>query len=68
MAYLQWGNILSIGFNSMFVKIIIIVNTLFLGYAIIGNGMLTKSKKEKYVMTPFSIIQFICSVVTFLTT
>ena len=68
MAYLQWGNILSIGFNSMFVKIIIIVNTLFLGYAIIGNGMLTKSKKEKYVMTPFSIIQFICSVVTFFTT
>lgn len=68
MAYLQWGNILYIGFNSMFVKIIIIVNTLFLGYAIIGNGMLTKSKKEKYVMTPFSIIQLICSVVAFFST
>ncbi|WP_017210360.1 hypothetical protein [Clostridium beijerinckii] len=67
MAYLQWGNILSIGFNYMFIKIIIMVNTLFLGYAIIGNGMLTKSKKEKYVMTPFSIIQFICSIVTFFT-
>ena len=63
MAYLQRGNILYIGFNSMFVKIFIIVNTLFLAYAIVGNGILTKSKKEKYVMTPFSIIQFIFSVV-----
>jgi hypothetical protein len=65
MSYLQWGNILHIGFNSKLVKMIIIVNTLFLAYAIIGNGILTKSKKEKYVMTPFSIIQFICSVVAF---
>lgn len=68
MAYLERGNIFYIGFNSMFVKIIIIVNTLFLAYAIVGNGMLTKSKKEKYVMTPFSIIQFICSVVAFFST
>lgn len=68
MAYLQRGNVLYIGFNSMVVKIIIIVNTVFLGYAIIGNGMLTKSKKEKYVMTPFSIIQFICSIAAFLYT
>lgn len=65
MSYLQWGNILYIGFNPVFVKIIIIVNTLFLAYAIIGNGMITKSKKEKYVMTPFSVIQFICSVAAF---
>ncbi|OPJ60173.1 hypothetical protein [Clostridium chromiireducens] len=64
MAYLQRCNILYIGFNSMFVKIVIIVNTLFLAYAIVGNGMLTKSKKEKYVMTPFAIIQFILSVVS----
>lgn len=68
MAYLQLGSILYIGFNSIFVKIIIIVNTLFLAYAIIGNGVVTKSKKEKYVMTPFSIIQFICSVVAFFST
>ena len=65
MMYLQWGNVLYIGFSSMFVKIIIIVNSVFLAYAIVGNGILTKSKKEKYVMTPFSIIQFICSAVTF---
>ena len=62
MAYLQRGNVLYIGFNPMFVKIVIIVNTLFLAYAIVRNGMLTKSKK-KYVMTPFLIIQFIFSVV-----
>lgn len=68
IAYMERGNIFHIGFNSMFVKIIIIVNTLFLAYAIVGNGMLTKSKKEKYVMTPFSIIQFICSVVAFFST
>lgn len=52
----------------MFVKIVIIVNTLFLAYAIVGNGILTKSKKEKYVMTPFSIIQFIFSVADLLFT
>jgi hypothetical protein len=66
MAYLQRGNILYIGLSAVFVKTIIIVNTLFLAYAIVGNGMLTKSKKEKYVMTPFSIIQFICSVIALL--
>lgn len=66
--YLQWGKILKIGLNAKFVKVIIIVNTLFLAYAVIGNGMLTKSKKEKYVMTPFSIVQFICSVVAFFST
>jgi hypothetical protein len=68
MTYLQWGNILYIGFNSMLIKIIIIVNTFFLVYAIIGNGILTKSKKEKYVMTPFSIIQFTCSVTAIFST
>lgn len=68
MAYLQRGNILYMGSNSMFVKIVIIVNTLFLAYAIVGNGILTKSKKKKYVMTPFSIIQFTFSVATLLFT
>lgn len=62
MAYLQWGNVLYMGLNAVSVKTILIVNMIFLAYAIIGNGMLTKSKKEKYVMTPFSIVQFICSV------
>jgi hypothetical protein len=65
MAYLQKGSVLNIGLNPIFVNILVIVNTLFLAYAIVGNGLLTKSKKEKYVMTPLSIIQFVCSVIAF---
>ena len=61
LVYLQRGNILYIGFNPVFVNGVIIANTLFLAYAMIGNGFLTKSKKERYLMTPISIIQFICS-------
>ena len=68
MAYLQRGNVMYMGLSSVFVNIIVIVNTLFLAYAIVGNGMLTKSKKEKYLMTPLSIIQFICSMIAFLFT
>lgn len=26
---------------------------------IVGNGMLTRSKKEKYLMTPLFVIQFV---------
>lgn len=66
LSYLQRGNVLSLGLNSNVLNVIIIINTLFLAYAIIGNGFLTKSNKEKYVMTPLSIIQFILSVITFI--
>lgn len=68
MAYLQRGNILYIGFSSVLVNVIVIINTVFLTYAIVGNSMITKSKKEKYLMTPLSIVQFICSVIAFLFT
>jgi hypothetical protein len=63
MSYLQKGNILCIGLNARIVDIIIMISTLFLASAIIFNGFLTKSKKEKYVMTPFSIIQFVLNVI-----
>jgi hypothetical protein len=66
LTYLQKGNIISLGLNQILVNIVVIINTLFLAYAIIGNGFLTKSKKEKYVMTPFAIIQFILSVIVLL--
>ncbi len=62
LIYLQRGNIVNIGLSFLFVKVVIIIYTLFLAYAIIGNGVLTKSKKEKFIMTPLSIIGFICSV------
>lgn len=68
ICYLQRVSIVNIGLTFGVVNVIIIVNTLFLAYAIIGNGILTKSKKERYVMTPFSIIQFVLSVLTLLNT
>ncbi len=42
-------------------KIIMVIYTIFLGYAIIWNGFFTKSKKEKYLMTPLSALGFISS-------
>jgi hypothetical protein len=62
--YLQKGEILGIGLNSTFVSTMLIIYTVFLGYAIIGNGFITKSKKEKYVMTPLSAVTFMLSVIT----
>ena len=63
LSYLQYTGIFKIGFSNSFVNILLIIYTIFMAYAIIGNGLLTKSKKEKYVMTPISIIGFICSVI-----
>jgi len=51
-SYLQKAEIISPAFNALFVNVLLIVYTLFLAYAIIGNGFLTRSKKEKYTMTP----------------
>lgn len=62
LIYLQKGSIINIGLDSHIAGGIIIVFTLFFAYAIFGNAVLTKSKKEKYVMTPISILSFICSV------
>lgn len=36
------------------------IHTLFLGYAIYGNLAVTKSRKERLVMAPLSIIGFAC--------
>ncbi len=62
ISYLQKGEIVSIGLSSTFVNTFIIINTVFLAYAIVGNGFITKSKKERLVMTPISIFEFVCSV------
>ncbi len=56
MSLLQVAGTVALGFGDLFIKILLSIYTLFLAYAIIGNGFLTKSKKEKYVMTPISII------------
>lgn len=42
-------------------KTIMILYTLFLAYAVIGNTFFTGSRKEKLVMIPASVIGFICS-------
>jgi hypothetical protein len=62
LAFLQKGKILILGIGSTVVSIIIIINTIFLAYAIVGNGFITKSRKERLVMTPASILGFLCSV------
>ena len=48
-------------FSAAFVTAILIAYTGFLGFAIIGNGFLTKSPKEKAVMTPISAVGFVCA-------
>ncbi len=53
-------------FSDIMSKIIMILYSLFLLYAIIGNTFFTKSKKEKIVMIPASAVGFICSFFTLL--
>lgn len=47
--YLGKTNIFSLQVPLVLSRIIMVVYSLFLGYAIIGNIFFTKSKKEKYV-------------------
>jgi cation transport ATPase len=63
LSFLQRINLFEIGFPNSFVSILLILYTIFLGYAIIANGLLTKSKKEKYLMTPLSVLGFVCSII-----
>jgi len=62
LSYLQQSNIINPIFNGSFTSLLLIIYTTFLGVAIIWNGLITKSKKEKYVMTPLTTIGFISSV------
>ncbi|MDR2966990.1 MAG: hypothetical protein LBU74_03460 [Methanobacteriaceae archaeon] len=63
LSYLQRIKFFEIGISNEIINISLVLYTIFLGYAIIANGLLTKSKKEKYLMTPISILGFICSIV-----
>lgn len=47
-------------------KIIMILYSVFLAYAVIGNIFFTKSKKEKIVMIPASAVGFVFSFLTLL--
>ena len=72
LLYLMKGGLLKYKYNNRIVTIILIIVTLFMIYAIFGNLFmiyaifgnlfLTKSIKEKYLMTPLSLITSICSI------
>ena len=68
LVYLGKADVISFGFLPMVSKGIMIIYTLFLGYAIVGNTFFTDSKKEKIVMIPASVIGFRCSLVTLIGT
>lgn len=63
LSYLQKTGKISTILNAKFADVLLIIYTLFLAYAIIGNGIITKSKKEKYIMTPLSLIGCISSII-----
>jgi len=62
LSYLHIAGTISGLCSTVFIRILLVAYTAFLAYAIIGNGFITKSKKEKYIMTPCSVIGFLCSV------
>jgi hypothetical protein len=62
MAYMQRAGITAPLFSASFSDVLLMIYTLFLAYAMVGNGFLTKSKKEKCVMTPLSVIGWFSSV------
>lgn len=60
------GQSIPVQFSEIPSKVIMIAYSLFLAYAIIGNIFFTKSKKEKAMMIPASVIGFISSLSTLL--
>lgn len=56
---LQMGGFISLWFSAKLTKIIGIVMSAYLSLNIIMN-LMSKSKKEKYIMTPISLIAAIC--------
>ena len=60
---LQMGGFISLWFSAKITKIIGIVMAVYLSVNTIMN-FLSKSKKEKYIMTPLSLIAAICFWIT----
>lgn len=63
ISYLHVAGVIYDLFSPVFVKVLLVAFIIFIACAIISKGFITKSKKEKYVMTPCTIIQFICGVI-----
>lgn len=62
LSYLQKVGIIVPLFPKVFADVWVIAHTVFITCAIFSNAFLTKSKKEKYSMTPISIICSISSI------
>lgn len=60
---LQMGGFIPLWFSDDITKIICIVMTIYLSFNTIMN-FISRSKKEKYVMTPLSAISAICFWIT----
>lgn len=60
---LQMGNLIPLWFSTTITRIIGIVMSVYLSLNVIMN-FVSKSKKEKYVMTPLSLITAICFWIT----
>ena len=61
ISYLNYGQLIQIPAFSQFDRNLIILTTIFLFVAFFSNGLLTKSKKERKIMTPFSLVTFVLS-------
>lgn len=59
---MQRAGIIYLNVNRTFSNIVLIIFTIFIASSIKFNFKITKSKKEKYVMTPLSVITFVNSV------
>lgn len=68
LAYLQRAEQISPILNDLSENILLIIYTIFLACAIISNAFFTKSKKERVVMTPLTIVGFISSIFVLLNT
>lgn len=60
---LQAGGIISLWFSHKITRIICIIMAIYLSLNIIMN-FISKSKKEKYIMTPLSLFSAICFWIT----
>ena len=63
LTILQKGNIIPLFFSLHTTKIICIIMSVYLSLNALMN-MVSKSKKEKYIMTPLSLIAAICFWIT----
>lgn len=61
ISYLNYSQLIYIQVFNRFDRSLIILTTVFLFFAIFSNGLLTKSKKERKIMTPFSLVAFVLS-------